>query len=443
MLADKGKKKDVDEEDVKENNAKETKGTIPPVTKKKGKKGKGNKNDDWSDNDDDVSLKLSDAEEEVVAPVKKNKKQSKSQKTAEKDADEKLSEEEDDGKKKTKENEKHKNRFQLESDDEYISEDENDMEIGKSKNKKVQKSKVLEVEQGAFEGEQSAKPLGKDEEQGNKIKPSKKDDKSKSKTKVEAKSEPAEDDLIKNGKAADVIVHKVADLDINDAEAKGDNLEKKLTHKEKKKLKKQQEYEKQMETMLKKGGQGHSELDSNFTVSQTQRTAGQLAALENAVDIKVENFSISAKGKDLFVNANLLIANGRHYGLVGPNGYGKTTLLRHLAQRAFPIPPNIDILYCEQEVVADDYTAVETVLQADTKRTELLAECKKLEEEFNKGKLDVQDRLNEVYAELKAIGADSAEPRARRILAGLGFTKEMQVISKHFLKLGLCRLYDF
>lgn len=94
-----------------------------------------------------------------------------------------------------------------------------------------------------------------------------------------------------------------------------------------------------------------------------------MAALENAVDIKVENFSISAKGNDLFVNANLLIASGRHYGLVGPNGHGKTTLLRHLAQRAFPIPPNIDILLCEQEVVADDLSAVESVLKSDVKRT--------------------------------------------------------------------------
>ncbi|XP_039289185.1 ATP-binding cassette sub-family F member 1 [Nilaparvata lugens] len=201
---------------------------------------------------------------------------------------------------------------------------------------------------------------------------------------------------------------------------------KKLTHKEKKKLKKELEYQKQVETMTKKGGQGHSDLGENFTVSQTQKSVGQLQALENAVDIKVENFSISAKGNDLFVNANLLIAHGRRYGLVGPNGHGKTTLLRHIASRAFAIPPGIDILYCEQEVVADDLSAVDSVLKADVKRTKLLDECKDLEAKQEKGDMTVQERLKEVYEELKAIGADSAEPRARRILAGLGFSKPMQ-----------------
>ncbi|KAK9498713.1 hypothetical protein O3M35_003287 [Rhynocoris fuscipes] len=201
---------------------------------------------------------------------------------------------------------------------------------------------------------------------------------------------------------------------------------KKLTHKEKKKLKKEMDYQKQMETITKKGGQGHSELGENFTISQPERSLGQLQAFENAVDIKVENFSISAKGKDLFCNANLLIANGRRYGLVGPNGHGKTTLLRHIASRCFNIPPGIDILYCEQEVVADDNTAVESVLKADVKRTQLLEECQQLESNQEKGNIEVQDRLKEVYEELKAIGADSAEPRARRILAGLGFSKKMQ-----------------
>lgn len=63
-------------------------------------------------------------------------------------------------------------------------------------------------------------------------------------------------------------------------EASEEAQEKKLTHKDKKKLKKQQEYDKQMELITKKGGQGHSELDSNFTVSQTQKTAGIFSLLQ-------------------------------------------------------------------------------------------------------------------------------------------------------------------
>lgn len=128
----------------------------------------------------------------------------------------------------------------------------------------------------------------------------------------------------------------------------------------------------------------------------------------------------------MFVNANLLIANGRRYGLVGPNGHGKTTLLRHLSNRAFAIPPSIDILLCEQEVVADDKTAVNTILEADIKRTKLLQKSAELEELMEKGDLSVQEEFNDVINELKASGAYSAEARARRILAGLGFTEETE-----------------
>lgn len=47
-----------------------------------------------------------------------------------------------------------------------------------------------------------------------------------------------------------------------------------------------------------------------------------------------------------------------------------------------------------------------------------------LQTDFKKQQ-DMMERLNEVYTELKAINADAAEPKARRLLAGLGFTKEM------------------
>ena len=57
-------------------------------------------------------------------------------------------------------------------------------------------------------------------------------------------------------------------------------------------------------------------------------------------------------------DAPLTIAQGRHYGLVGPNGKGKSTLLKMIASGSLKIPPRIDALYVEQEVVADHTPAV-------------------------------------------------------------------------------------
>lgn len=384
------------------------------VTNKKKVKGKGKK-DQWSDGDsnDEMLKGASDSDDGILGKAVKREKKKNKKKVVEVMEDELDSNNED-------------------TDSEKDS--EHSIASGKGKPKAVENAKgvvgkekvdsitakIAEVvlvdkeDKDRFEKDSTPEVEVLDNDTGHRIKPANKYKKNEKSNHTETKTTSSD---------------ATEDRDVEESMEAGDNgasSMKKMTHKEKKKLKKQMEYEKQMETLTKKGGQGHSELGENFTVSQVQKTAGQLLALENAVDIKVENFSISAKGNDLFVNATLLIANGRRYGLVGPNGHGKTTLLRHIATRAFPIPPGIDILCCEQEVVADDNSAVETVLKADVKRTELLEECKKLEAEQEAGNMEVSARLKEVYEELKAIGADSAEPRARRILAGLGFSRSMQ-----------------
>ena len=61
--------------------------------------------------------------------------------------------------------------------------------------------------------------------------------------------------------------------------------------------------------------------------------------------------------------------------------------MRHISTRAIQIPPSIDVLLCEQEVVADDTPAVQAILKADVKRTALLEEAEKLEKEQRKGNL--------------------------------------------------------
>ncbi|KAK3913392.1 ATP-binding cassette sub-family F member 1 [Frankliniella fusca] len=427
-----------------------------PAPKKKGK-GKSKKNDDWSDDDEKMENlsklgQVSD-EDEVMNIAQPSKK--KSSKQLKKKADSSSEESDDDSEQSNKPSKAApksnvKKKGKKGKKDEWNENSDNEMDLDNcaeevpkpvSKTRKKLKAKVESESEGADEVEYEENNSDPEPQSVKKASSSQ----SSASLKKDAGSEVDDDEEELADRVAELSVKDSSqnatspvemDLDAGEdgAESEGNKktedsakpAEKKMTSKEKKKLKKKMEFEKQIEHITKKGGQGHSDLTENFTVSQAQKSIGQLAAMENSVDIKVENFSISAKGNDLFVNANLLIAQGRRYGLVGPNGHGKTTLLRHIASRAFAIPPNIDILYCEQEVIAEDATAVEVVLKADTKRTSLLEELKKLEESPEAGTLAGQERLKEIYEELKAIGADSAEPRARRILAGLGFSRSMQ-----------------
>ncbi len=72
---------------------------------------------------------------------------------------------------------------------------------------------------------------------------------------------------------------------------------------------------------------------------------------------------------------------------------GKTTLLNHIAEKRLTIPPNIDVLLCEQEVVADDTPAIDAVLSADKKRMALLEEEKALMAAGEAGDDSGADRL--------------------------------------------------
>ncbi|OZJ01961.1 hypothetical protein BZG36_05130 [Bifiguratus adelaidae] len=173
-------------------------------------------------------------------------------------------------------------------------------------------------------------------------------------------------------------------------------------------------------------------------------------------DVKIENFDISFAGKRILTNANLTLAFGRRYGVVGKNGIGKSTLLRAMARREVQVPTHISILYVEQEVVGDETKAIEMVLKADIWRDFLLKEEKTLSDEVAKleaqakdGILDegateqrpmtqaekaaaesrkdeVAEKLQEIYRKLEEIESDKAEARASSILSGLGFSMEQQ-----------------
>ncbi|XP_008313707.1 ATP-binding cassette sub-family F member 3 [Cynoglossus semilaevis] len=145
-------------------------------------------------------------------------------------------------------------------------------------------------------------------------------------------------------------------------------------------------------------------------------------------DIRIENFDVSFGERCLLQGAELSLATGRRYGLIGRNGLGKTTLLKMLASRNLRVPAHISILHVEQEVAGDDTRALDSVLQSDTVREDLLQEEKRLNARIANGTADGMEsiRLSEIYAKLEEIEADKAPARASVILAGLGFSPKMQ-----------------
>lgn len=176
-----------------------------------------------------------------------------------------------------------------------------------------------------------------------------------------------------------------------------------------------------------------------FTVVIGSRAAvleGQDDADANVKDITIENFSVSARGKELLKNTSVKISHGQRYGLVGPNGMGKSTLLKLLAWRKIPVPKNIDVLLVEQEVVGDDRSAVDAVVSANEELIQIREEVATLmksssaagddEDADGTASLDAAEKLTELYEKLQIMGSDAAEAQAAKILAGLGFTKEMQ-----------------
>ena len=95
--------------------------------------------------------------------------------------------------------------------------------------------------------------------------------------------------------------------------------------------------------------------------------------------------SVSTRQVKLHENADLLINDGQKYGLLGPNGHGKTTLLKMMACGELKIPPGIDMLMVEQECAADDTKAIDAVLSADKQRTKLLKNEKRIIELLESG----------------------------------------------------------
>ncbi|KAH0790519.1 ABC transporter [Histomonas meleagridis] len=123
----------------------------------------------------------------------------------------------------------------------------------------------------------------------------------------------------------------------------------------------------------------------------------------------------------LIEDASLTLSPGNRYGLVGRNGLGKTTLMKYInSSLVRGVPDDLLIIHVEQEAPISDKTVLQTVLETDIERTELLEELEKV---TNSDDADPQ-LITKINDRLASIGADEAVPRASMILTALGFSQE-------------------
>ncbi|KIY46997.1 P-loop containing nucleoside triphosphate hydrolase protein [Fistulina hepatica ATCC 64428] len=165
------------------------------------------------------------------------------------------------------------------------------------------------------------------------------------------------------------------------------------------------------------------------------------ASRNKSKDIHLPSIDVSFGSNRILSGASLILAYGRRYGLIGRNGVGKSTLLRHIAMREVPIPAHITILFVEQEVIGDDTLAIDSVLKADVWRDHLLKEevalNAKLAELDNEGddkrfedaREEASSRLAEIHARLADMEAESGPARAAELLAGTHILRMM--VLKH------------
>ncbi len=140
--------------------------------------------------------------------------------------------------------------------------------------------------------------------------------------------------------------------------------------------------------------------------------------------IVIRELDLQRGTKQLLQQSDLRVHPGQKMALVGANGAGKTSLFALLQNQLQQdrgdciIPTDWRIAHMQQEVLALQQSALDYVLDGDSKLRQLQQQMEQAQQQ--------QDGagIGRLSAEMDSIDAWSAQSRAEKLLAGLGFAQE-------------------
>ena len=143
-----------------------------------------------------------------------------------------------------------------------------------------------------------------------------------------------------------------------------------------------------------------------------------------AIMIRLQSLTLQRGPQRLLEDAELTLHAGQKAGLIGANGAGKSSLFALLRGELTPdsgdclLPADWRIAHMRQEVDTLERLGVDYVLDGDVRLREVqrqLAEAEAAQDGAAQARL---------HAELDSADGYTADARARKLLAGLGFTNE-------------------
>ena len=138
-------------------------------------------------------------------------------------------------------------------------------------------------------------------------------------------------------------------------------------------------------------------------------------------DISLRGISLSFGSLEILKDAQIRLAYGTKYALIGRNGIGKTTLLRCMAANMIPQWTEIRTFLVQQEYEAVADTPVDMVKRSDPDHQQLLQTIETAE---SKDEITAE-KLAELYEQLGLYDESDMERQAIEILGSLGFTKTL------------------